>query len=119
MTKKKYQHYSSEFKVLALRRASEDGDEAAQSCAVSREVYDLILRAEEAGDSLEKTEAPEDFPRANSQDFQDCFDSVKSLTDDLWLLVQGAAACEKRHPCQQSQELFFMMKFRKSMEKDK
>ena len=25
MTKKKYQHYSSEFKVLALRRASEDG----------------------------------------------------------------------------------------------
>ena len=25
MTKKKYQHYSSEFKVLALRRAREDG----------------------------------------------------------------------------------------------
>lgn len=93
---------------LGSTAAFADCDEAAQSCAVSREVYDLILRAEEAGDSLEKTEAPEDFPRANSQDFQDCFDSVKSLTDDLWLLVQGAAACEKRHPCQQLDRLQVM-----------
>jgi len=93
---------------LGSTAAFADGDEAAQAWAVSKEVYDLILRAEEAGDNLEKTEAPEDFPPANSQDFQDCFDSVKSLTDDLWLLLQGAAACEKRHPCQQLNRLQLM-----------
>ena len=90
---------------LGSTAAFADGDEAGQSCAVSKEVYDLILRAEEAGDDLEKTEAPEDFPPANSQDFHNCFDSVKSLTDDLWLLLQGAAVCEKRHPCQQLDRL--------------
>jgi len=38
MTKKKYQHYSSEFKVLALRRASEDGvtdKESPLNCLIS------------------------------------------------------------------------------------
>ena len=76
-------------------------EEAEQACAVSKEVYDLVLRANEAGDELEKTEVPDDFPPDNSADFHECFDSVKTLTDDLWLLLEGAAACESRHPCQQ------------------
>ena len=81
---------------------AEDGkDKDEQSCAVSKEVYDLIRRAEEMGYDLEKPEVPENFPPANSQNFHECFGSVKSLTNDLWLLLHGAAACEKRHPCQQ------------------
>ena len=49
MTKKKYQRYSSEFKSLALRRASEDGVTDMESPPSVTEVYDLPRQYDEGG----------------------------------------------------------------------
>ena len=87
------------FSVITIAPAAEE--ETEKACAVSKHVYDLFQAMKKAADAGDTPEVPADFP-PESEDFEGCLASVKSLTNHPYLVGMGAAMCENRHPCQQT-----------------